>query len=97
MCEASDEWCAAVTVEGAASMSAIADCSRDFQTWTKATGIEPKYRVGSFSATGGPLAGSPTGASYREGSFAIGGCPPTELSSGRSETDLVIVVCDTVG
>jgi hypothetical protein len=41
MCEAVDERCAAVTVEGAASMSAIADCSRDFQTWTKVTGIEP--------------------------------------------------------
>jgi hypothetical protein len=38
MCEAADEECAAVTVEGAASMAAIADCSRDFQTWTKPPG-----------------------------------------------------------
>jgi hypothetical protein len=47
MCEAADERCAVVTVaavavvEGAASMSAIADCWPDFQTWTEATGIDP--------------------------------------------------------
>jgi hypothetical protein len=47
MCVTPDEGCAAVTVaavtvvEGAASMSAIADCWPNFQTWTKATGIDP--------------------------------------------------------